>query len=217
MLLTAPSGLSLAVSVEIARVLKPGGTVYVLGGPLAVSPIVDDQVTSLGFVAQRLAGADRFGTAVAIAGALGDPSTVFEATGLDFPDGLSAGAAAAEAHGVVLLTNGSAPAAATVDYLDAHPGQDYAIGGPAAQADPSATPLAGPDRYATAIAGRAERFFASPNGGRVRVGRGVPRRPRRAEPASPPAGARCCSSPGRSAAPVAVLLPRRQPRRSRAG
>jgi len=162
LLLTPPSGLSLAVSVEISRVLKPGGTVYVLGGPLAVSPIVDDQVASLGFVAQRLAGADRFGTAVAIAGALGNPTTVFEATGLDFPDGLSAGAAAGKAHGVVLLTDGSAPAAATVAYLDAHPGRHYAVGGPAAQADPAATPLAGPDRYATAIA-VAQHFFASPN------------------------------------------------------
>jgi len=161
LLLTVPSGLSLAVSVEIARVMKPGGTVYVLGGPLAVAANVDDQLRSLGYVPQRLAGADRFQTAVAIAGALGNPSTVFEATGLDFPDGLSAGAAASRAHGVVLLTNGSAPAAATVDYLKAHPGQDYAIGGPAALADPAATPLAGADRYATATS-VAQRFFASP-------------------------------------------------------
>ncbi len=162
LLLTAPSGLSLAVSVEISRVLKPGGTVYVLGGPLAVGANVDDQLRSLGYVPQRLAGADRFQTAVAIAGALGDPTTVFEATGLDFPDGLSAGAAASRAHGVVLLTNGAAPAAVTVDYLKAHPGQDYAIGGPAALADPAATPLAGADRYATAIA-VAQHFFASPD------------------------------------------------------
>ena len=45
-------------------------------------------------------------------------------------------------------------------YLTAHPGTVYAIGGPAALADPSATPLTGADRYATAAA--VAGLFSSP-------------------------------------------------------
>jgi len=149
-----------AVGDEIRRVLSPGGPVYILGGAAAISPSVDSTLQAMGIQTQRIAGADRFGTAVAIADALGDPATVLEATGLDFPDGLTAGAAAAEVHGVVLLTDGSTQAPATAAYLDAHPGEHYAIGGPAADADPTATPVVGPTRYGTATAVAAH-FFES--------------------------------------------------------
>ena len=115
----------------------------------------------MGFTPSRLAGATRFATAVAIAGALGNPSTVLEATGFNFPDGLSAGAAAAVAGGAVLLTAGSAQAAETAAYLTAHPGTHYAVGGPAATADPAATAIVGGDRYATSIL-VAQRFFTAP-------------------------------------------------------
>ena len=116
----------------------------------------------MGDVAQRVAGADRFATAVAIAGVLGDPQAVLEATGLDFPDGLSAGAAAAHAGGAVLLTNGASQAPETSSYLAAHPSDTAtAIGGPAAAADPAAARIAGADRFATAVA-VAQHFFTAP-------------------------------------------------------
>jgi len=86
---------------------------------------------------------------------------VFEATGLDFPDGLSAGAAAAARHGVVLLTDGAVQAPETAAYLATHPGPHYAIGGPAASADPAATAVVGADRFATAVT-VASRFFTGP-------------------------------------------------------
>jgi hypothetical protein len=146
------------VAAEIARVLPVGGTVYVLGGAAAIAPGVDTELVAHGFGVQRLSGPNRFATAVAVAGALGNPTTVLEATGLDFPDGLAAGAAAAHAGAAVLLTDGSTEPAETTAYLVAHPGPDYAIGGPAAQADPTATPIVGSNRYATAAA-VAARFF----------------------------------------------------------
>ena len=60
-----------------------------------------------GYTVARLAGADRYATAVAVAAALGNPTTVFEADGTNFPDALSAGTAATQQGAVVLLTSGS--------------------------------------------------------------------------------------------------------------
>jgi len=161
LLITNPSGLDPLVEAEIKRVLLPLRTVYVLGGTSAVSTSVDSKLRSDGFAVTRLDGTDRFGTAVAVAGALGNPTTVFEVTGLNFPDGLAAGPAAAAAGGAILLTDGAAQASATAAYLAGHAGTHYAIGGPAAQADPSATAVTGSDRYATAI-DVASTFFPSP-------------------------------------------------------
>ncbi len=115
-----------------------------------------------GFTPVRLAGVDRYDTAVKIANLLGDPPTLFEADGTNFPDGLSAGPAAALSHGAVLLTFGHVQAAETAAYIAAHPTDvRYAIGGPAAAADPTAQALVGADRYATSIA-VARQLFASP-------------------------------------------------------
>jgi hypothetical protein len=125
-------------------------------------PINANSNAWLGYVPRRLAGADPFGTAVAVAHALGSPSTIVEATGLDFPDGLSAGAGAAAIHGTILLTDGDVQAASTVSYLQSHPGTRYAVGGPATRADPGAAAVVGADRYATATA-VAARFFSAPS------------------------------------------------------
>ena len=161
LLLTPPTGLDPTVQAEIVRVAAPGSTVYILGGTSALSATVDTKLTGLGFVPKRLAGTSRFGTAVAIADAMGDPTTVFEATGLNFPDALSGGPAAIKTGGVILLTNGAAQSSETAAYLAAHPGgTHYALGGPAATADSSATPLVGDDRFWTAAAVSAT-FFQS--------------------------------------------------------
>jgi putative cell wall-binding protein len=161
LLLTSSTSLPSSVQAELIRVLPKGGTVYVLGGTSAVSTSVETTITGLGFVVQRLAGADRFATAVAVAGAMGNPTTVFEATGLNFPDALAGGPAAIKSGGAILLTNGSSQSTATAAYLAAHTGgKHYALGGPAAAADKTATPLVGDDRYGTA-AGVADLFFPS--------------------------------------------------------
>ncbi len=157
--------LTLATQAEIQRVLPAGGTVYLLGGTAAIPASVATSLTSLGFVPVRYAGTDRFGTALAVADALDDPSTVLLATGINFPDALAAGPAAAHLHGVVLLTNGSSLTPAVAAYLAAHPGTVYAIGGPAVAADPSATALSGADRYATAAAVASMLFTAPANVG----------------------------------------------------
>lgn len=163
LLLTPSSGLTDALKLEIQRVLPTGSTVYVLGGPAALSPTVDAQLRGLGYQVTRASGASRFDTAVAIAHLLGDPTVIFEADGTNFPDALSAGPAAAITHGAVLLTLGKQPAAPTTAYLAAHAGDiRYAIGGPASTSDPVAQPVVGADRYATSAL-VAQQFFAAPS------------------------------------------------------
>lgn len=161
LLLTTGTSLPSATKAEIQRVLAAGKTVYVLGGTLAVPASIETELTGMGYLVTRYSGADRFATAVKVADALGDPPTVLLATGTNFPDALSAGVAAVKTGGVVLLTNGSTTPPETSAYLSAHPGTVYAVGGPAATADPSATAIVGTDRYATAV-DVATTFFSAP-------------------------------------------------------
>jgi putative cell wall-binding protein len=170
LLLTSSGSLDDVTKAEITRVAPRGATVYLLGGTSALSDAVKSAITDLGDVPVRVSGADRFATAVAIADAMGDPGVVFEASGVNFPDALSAVPAAIAAKGAILLTDGSAQSSATSTYLTAHATTRYAVGGPAAWADPSAIALAGADRYATSNA-VALTFFPDATG--ISVASGV--------------------------------------------
>jgi hypothetical protein len=173
LLLTSSGSLDDVTKAEIARVLPTGGTVYLLGGTSALSDAVATAISAFGDTPTRIAGTDRFATAVAVADALGDPTTVFEASGTNFPDALSAVPAAVAERAAILLTNGSTPDPATDLYLADHTTTRYAVGGPAAWADPTATAIAGPDRYATSEA-VALAFFANAAGVAVASGTAFP-------------------------------------------
>ena len=161
LLYTTGAALPLSTSAEISRVLAPGKTVYLLGGTSAIPASVATQLSGMGYVVSRISGADRYATAVAVADAMGSPSTVFLATAANYADALAAGPAAAHVTGAILLTNGASMPPETTAYLAAHPGTTYAVGGPAATADPSASAISGTDRYATAAL-VAHQFFATP-------------------------------------------------------
>ena len=161
LLYTTGVSLPTETSAEISRVLAPGKTVYLLGGTSAIPASIATQLVGMGYVVSRISGADRYATAVAVAGAMGSPSTVFLATAANYADALAAGPAAAKAQGVILLTAGATMPSSTSAYLAAHPGTTYAVGGPAATADPSASAISGSDRYATATL-VAQQFFATP-------------------------------------------------------
>jgi hypothetical protein len=155
---------------EIARVLGAGSKqVFVLGGTGSVSQGIEDQLKALKYTVTRLWGTDRYGTALAIARQLGSaPPFIFLATGTDFPDGLSAGAAAGYHGGVLLLTKGGTlPAAAQTYINDAKKGGGgqvvVAVGGLAHQADPTAeVSLVGSDRYATSELVAEKEFGPTP-------------------------------------------------------
>lgn len=161
-LLTPSTSLDPRTQAEIQRLLPAGGTVRLLGGTVAITPAVENQLVALGYTIVRYGGADRFATAAIIADqGLGNPTTVFETTGLDFADALTAGAAASHLTASVLLTAGSTLPGPTAAYLAAHPPvKRYAVGGPAATADPSATAESGSDRYATSAVVAANLFSA---------------------------------------------------------
>lgn len=75
----------------------------------ATTTTAEPVIEAFGTGVHRLAGADRYETAVAISKrfAAGVP-VLYVATGLNFPDGLTAAAAAAKAGGPLLLTRGDA-------------------------------------------------------------------------------------------------------------
>lgn len=173
LLLTSPGALDAVTATEMQRVLPKGGTVYLLGGVSALSQTVAEAVAAMGDVLVRIAGTDRYATAVAIAGVIGNPTTFFEASGTNFPDALSAVPAAIASHAAILLTNGPAQTPATLAYLNAHAATRYAVGGPAVAADPSAIAIAGPDRYATSDA-VALAFFPTTSGVSVSSGANFP-------------------------------------------
>lgn len=167
LLLTSGTALESEVSKEIDRVLgggSSGATVDVLGGTAVISDQVVGQLTSEGYSVHRYAGADRYATAVAVAtNALSDPPVLLEATGTNFADAASAGAAAAHVGAAVLLTNGSQMPSETSSYISAHPDDlRYAVGAPAVAADSAAKPVQGADRYATSAA-VAQTFFLTPS------------------------------------------------------
>jgi hypothetical protein len=161
-LLTPTGALDHRTRAELGRVLPTGGTVHVLGGPTAVGEAVTDDLLDHGYAVERLAGTDRYDTAVMIAEALGAPDTVLIARGEAFPDAVAAGAAAAAADGAVLLTTDDASHPATDAYLARHnPTVRVAVGGPAARAYPGAEAVVGTHRWETARL-VAERFFDRP-------------------------------------------------------
>jgi hypothetical protein len=172
LLITATGQLDPEVEAEIKRVLPSGGTVFILGGSFAISVAVEQQLQADGFKTVRAMGGTRFETAVAVADAEqqfnGQPTSatanppIFIATGLNFPDGLTAGNAAGAVNGVVLLSNDNQQVAATNSYIKNHPNDPlFAVGGQAAAAYPNATPLVGGDRFETATI-VARKFYPNP-------------------------------------------------------
>lgn len=122
----------------------------------------------------RLAGADRYDTAVQMSKAAFSPGVpvVYVATGLSFPDGLSGAAAAAHEGGPLLLVAPSAiPSAVSAELSRLAPARIVVQGGPGVISDAVMTELAtyttgsvvrnaGADRYATALA-TSKRAYAS--------------------------------------------------------
>ncbi len=127
----------------------------------------------------RLAGDDRFATAVAVSvaenptGPLGPNSVVYVANGLNYPDALSAAPAAAHRGGPLLLTAlTTLPTAVANELTRLSPSRIVIVGGTGVVSDTVAAQLtalgfthttdrvAGDDRYATSRAVTADAFAA---------------------------------------------------------
>lgn len=133
----APAGLPQAVADELGRVLDNAGTtcgadsayVYLLGGVDAVSPQVEQQLTDLGYCVERLAGASRVETSVAVANEIlelrlgrdgatvADRGRILLARDDDPADAAAAGAYAARTGVPIVVTPGDELAPAVRDLL----------------------------------------------------------------------------------------------------
>ncbi|MCU1484696.1 MAG: N-acetylmuramoyl-L-alanine amidase [Actinomycetia bacterium] len=155
-LLVHHSDVPAVTQAELAR-LKPARIVLV-GGTSVIGADVQAALTPLAAKVERVAGADRAGTAAMLSAATFQPGVpvVYVVNGTGFADGLVAGAAAAATSGPVLLTGRDALPAATADELARlKPAKVVVVGGSAAVADSvvkalGASRLAGADRYETA-------------------------------------------------------------------
>lgn len=163
---------------------KGATRVVLAGGSGALRPQVEEQVRALGLEVERLAGADRFGTAIQLAQRT---KAVYEASGqtvggLFFADGtayadaLTAGPAAAASRGVLLLTDGASLPGAVAQAAASFGGvYDVAIGGAAGKATASldVDKYVGTDRYDTAKR-VSIRFIGEPAGLIVASGNNFP-------------------------------------------
>lgn len=101
-LLTGRDTLPPATRSELLRLLPQ--RIVVLGGTGAVSAQVEQQLRGYSLSVSRIAGADRYATATAIAQSVpGRPDALYLATGQGFADALAGGPAAAAANAPVLL------------------------------------------------------------------------------------------------------------------
>ena len=85
---------------------------HIVGGTGAVSPKVEQQLRSAlkGTQIKRVSGSDRYGTSTAVLKEFFSGQKIrraFVATGIDYPDALSAAAAGGALGAPVLLVNGS--------------------------------------------------------------------------------------------------------------
>ncbi|MCE5204174.1 MAG: cell wall-binding repeat-containing protein [Actinomycetia bacterium] len=169
-LLSRPNELPPDVAREIVRL--GASEAIVVGGAAAVSTAVVEAVDALQDVSvRRVAGDNRYATsaaladeAVRLAAAPAAGTTVFVATGDDFPDALAASPTAAAATRPILLTDGTALSPETASALAAlEPSRAILLGGAnalsakvqtavgGALGSGEVTRVAGRDRYETAV------------------------------------------------------------------
>lgn len=162
-LLSPQAGVPQALLDEVAR-LHPK-RIVIVGGTASLAPAVEDALKTVGPPVDRISGVDRFDTArqiVSDAFGAGPVAELYIATGVGFPDSLSASAAAAAKGVPVLTVQGDANAldAATVSTIQSlHPQRITVVGGAASVTAgvyaqlgglaPALRRIGGPDRFTT--------------------------------------------------------------------
>lgn len=154
--------------------------VILVGNSGAISAGAASQLQNAGFQVQRLGGQDRYRTAGVVADHLlaargRDKSDVYLATGVDYPDALSASSAAIKNVGVVLLTPRRTVDGTSQGWMNsAKAAKVVAVGGPAVTAAERSVHLdekqVGVDRYETAE--KVASAYFPPNPGRIAVATG---------------------------------------------
>ena len=162
--ITAHEGRPRVNSVSVRRKRIAGSTVAGLAALLLAATTATATSAATGASIVRFGGADRFATSAAIAQANYQPgvNAVYIATGLNFPDALVGGAAAATQYGgpLLLVQPNSIPTQIAAELTRLKPASIFVLGGTAAVSNAVQTTLktytpdvyrvAGADRYETA-------------------------------------------------------------------
>ena len=145
-LLVARGSVPSATAAELAR-LKPG-RIVVLGGTTVINNSVAAALQSYATsgTVTRLAGADRYATAIAVSAATTGPDaprTVYVATGETFADGLAGTPPAARANGpLLILPRGSLTASVAAELRRLNPPRIIILGGTSAVSSTLAAQIA---------------------------------------------------------------------------
>jgi putative cell wall-binding protein len=129
-LLVKSKVLDAALEAELNRLAVKN--VFIVGGTGVVSQQIEDSLKAKGIVVTRLSGKDRYETSVAIARQLdiNESTTVFLATGVNFPDALSvAPIAAAKQMPIILTEKTKLPEATKKFFAETRISKVYTVGG----------------------------------------------------------------------------------------
>lgn len=155
----------LAAALAGAALALSPGLVQAQPTPSAEPAAVQEPAGDLDFRVERLEGADRYRTAARISARFFAPkvSVTYVASGINYPDALSAGPAAEHRGAPVLFVRpGSVPEATAAELRRLQPGRIIVVGGSSAVSDGVVTALrelttgpvtrlAGSDRYGTSV------------------------------------------------------------------
>ena len=216
-LLVRQDAIPQSVQEELFR-LRPE-TIVVLGGPAAVSDRVVEKLQDTNYTQSpviRVAGVDRYETAAKLSAGVFAPGVpvAYVATGTDFADALSGGAAAGAEGGPLLLVRpGDIPATTAAELDRLNPAKIVVLGGTSGHVERGAVrprrlqPLGAPPGRRRSLrdlgADLRRRVPGEHAGGLDRHRRGLPGR---ASPASAPPRSprrRCCC-PGQVCIPASV-------------
>lgn len=117
-LLTRTNSIPASVKTYLQDSLNPGATVYLLGGAIAISTDVENELKKMGYNPKRVAGKTRTDTSLEIAKIVGGSTSVFFATGNEkSSDALSISPYAASKQMPIIIQHGTKLSQATADYL----------------------------------------------------------------------------------------------------
>lgn len=151
-LLTSNNSLDKSTSAELSRLKVK--KVYIIGGTGVVSNSVTNAVKSMKISVERISGANRYATSLAVAKQIGKPAQIFIASGKGFADGLTISSYAALSGSPILLVDGSHLENDVLQYITENGSKSYVIGGNGVVSDSivkslKAERISGADRYST--------------------------------------------------------------------
>lgn len=133
--------------------------VYLVGGTAVISSIVEKEVKDLGINVTRLAGVDRYDTAIELAKQLGDVQETFVVSGEDYADALAISSIAARKNAPIILVPRDHLTNSIMNYLSSNNitctylvGSTDQIGESVSNIFPNVERITGSDKYIRNVA-----------------------------------------------------------------